>query len=179
MPEELDPQHQEKRDLLRVVGPLVVAIGGIFMIVGMVDFFSAMGSFGPPKLFWCFFVGMPLLFVGGVMCSYAFMGSVSRYVAGEEVPVVKDVTNYVVAGAKDSIRDVAAAVGEGFRSGAAGTATAAPARRCAKCHADNEPSANFCKSCGAPLARTKPCPACGKLNAADARFCDHCGKAVG
>lgn len=69
MPDDhrIDPQHQPVRDTLRAVGPVVLAIGGLFMIVGAVDFFSSFGSFDPPTKFWCFFVGMPLLFLGGVL----------------------------------------------------------------------------------------------------------------
>ena len=46
---------------------LIAAVGLIFLIIGMASFFSAFGGGGPPRLFWCCFVGMPLLFVGGVM----------------------------------------------------------------------------------------------------------------
>jgi predicted amidophosphoribosyltransferase len=79
-------------------------------------------------------------------------------------------------GTKDAVRDVAAAVGEGLRAG--GPSQEARVVRCHKCNADNETSANFCKACGAPLAKTKPCPSCGELNDPDARFCDNCGKPV-
>jgi len=79
-------------------------------------------------------------------------------------------------GTKDAVRDVAAAVGEGL--GTRGAAKEVRILRCHKCNADNEADARFCKSCGAPLAKTKPCPACSELNDPDARFCDHCGNAL-
>ncbi|MBM4070828.1 MAG: zinc ribbon domain-containing protein [Planctomycetes bacterium] len=65
---------------------------------------------------------------------------------------------------------MAAAVGKGFRAGS-------PARllRYHKCNADNELPASCCKSCGTPLAKTRPCPGCRELNDPGARFCDHCG----
>jgi len=47
----------------------------------MTSFFSAFGGGGSPRLFWCCFVGVPLLFVDGVMCMFGFMGSVARYTA--------------------------------------------------------------------------------------------------
>jgi hypothetical protein len=175
-PDSLDPGHNDIRDLLRVVGPVVLAVGVIFMIVGIGSFFASFGSFGPPRYFWCAFVGIPLMAVGGAICQYAFMGAVSRYIADEVAPVGKDVINYMAEGTQDAVRTVASAVGEGLRAGSPGQE--AHGIHCPKCDTANEASANFCKSCGAPLARSKPCPACGESNDADARFCDHCGKAM-
>jgi hypothetical protein len=63
----IDPGHQTTRGFFRVVGPAVLLIGVGFIVVGMVDFFRSFGSFGPPTLFWCHFVGIPVLFVGAVM----------------------------------------------------------------------------------------------------------------
>jgi class 3 adenylate cyclase/tetratricopeptide (TPR) repeat protein len=47
--------------------------------------------------------------------------------------------------------------------------------RCSKCGADNQDTARFCDSCGAPVQT--PCPACGALGRPGARFCDACGAA--
>jgi hypothetical protein len=168
--------HNDVRDLLRVVGPVVLAVGVIFMIVGIGSFFASFGGFGPPRYFWCAFVGIPLMAVGGAICQFAFMGAVSRYVADEVAPVGKDVVNYMAEGTQDAVRTVAGAVAEGLRAGS-------PAQQshgilCPKCNTANEASAKFCKGCGAPLARSKPCPGCGGPNDPDARFCDHCGKAL-
>jgi hypothetical protein len=58
------PKHKGTRSFLRVAGLLVAAVGLVFLIIGMASFFSAFGGGGPPRLFWCCFVGMPLLFVG-------------------------------------------------------------------------------------------------------------------
>lgn len=159
--------------MLRVLGPAISAAGLVFMIIGIGSFFAAFGSFEPPRYFWCAFVGMPLLAVGTMICKFAYIGAVSRYMAGEIAPVGKDVTNYMVEGTKDSIRDVATAIGEGFSA-----AKSPHTSRCNKCGTENETSANFCRECGAPLVKTKRCDKCGDLNAADARFCDHCGAAV-
>jgi hypothetical protein len=176
MSQQIDPQHTQTRDILRMVGPAVIIVGLIITAIGIVSFFSSFGSFEPPHYFWCAFVGLPLVALGGGICRFAFMGAVSRYMANEVAPVGKDVVNYMAQGTKGAVRDVAAAVGDGLRAGA-------PSRdvrvvRCHKCNADNEAPANFCKGCGAPLAKTKPCVSCGELNDPDSRFCDHCGKAV-
>lgn len=173
MSQQIDPQHPQTRDLLRIVGPAVVVVGVIFAAVGFGSFFSAFGSFGPPRYFWCAVVSLPLIGLGSAICKFAFMGAVSRYVANEMAPVGKDVVNYMAAGAKDAVRDVAVAAGEGLRSGAPSLVV-----RCRKCHVDNEAPVNFCKGCGAPLAKVKPCVSCGEMNDPDARFCDQCGKPV-
>jgi len=60
------PKHKGTRSFLRITGLVVASVGLIFLIIGMASFFSAFGGRGSPRLFWCCFVGMPLLFVGGV-----------------------------------------------------------------------------------------------------------------
>jgi ribosomal protein L40E len=177
MSDELNPRQSEVRSVLRVIGPVIAGVGLVFVLIGMVSFFSAFGGGGFPRLFWCAFVGMPILFVGITITKIAFVGSVARYMAGETAPIGKDVTNYMVAGTKDSIRDAATAVGEGFA--AAGRREAQSGVLCRKCGASNEASANFCHACGAPFGEKKRCAKCGDLNDADARFCDKCGAATG
>jgi len=90
---------------------VITVVGGIFMLVGGIDFFSAFGSFHQqPTKFWCFFVGMPLLALGGNLLRLGYMGAVSRYVAQETVPVVRDSAVEVAEGLRPTIRDIAADV---------------------------------------------------------------------
>jgi len=176
---KLDPRHSAKRDFLRVVGPLVFGLGLVFTIIGLVSFFSAFGNFGgPPKYFWCAFIGIPLMGLGGALCKFAFLGAVGRYVAGETAPVARDTFNYVADGTKEGIRDVAGAIGQGLSAGMAGTAGGERrvVLRCHKCNHSNDADARFCDQCGAPLEKTRHCPNCGELNDPDARFCDNCGR---
>ena len=109
------PGHKGTRSFLRVAGPLVAAVGLIFLIVGTVSFFSAFGGGGSPRLFWCCFVGMPLLFVGGVMCMFGFIGAVARYTAAEQVPVATDAINDLAEGTQGAVKTVARAVAEGVK----------------------------------------------------------------
>lgn len=173
MPKQIDPNHAPTRDLLRVVGPVVVLTGLLFTGVGIGSFFSAFGTFEPPRYFWCAFVGIPLLGVGGFICRFAFLGAVSRYMANEVAPVGKDVVNYMADGTKGAVREVAAAIGEGLRGDVSGRGV-----RCRQCNADNEADANYCNQCGAVLNATQACASCGEQNDADARFCNHCGQAI-
>lgn len=176
MSRNIDPRHTETRRILRIVGPSVIIVGLIFTAIGFGSFFSSMGTFEQPSYFLCVFVGFPLIGLGGMICKFAFMGAIKRYMANEVAPVGKDVVNYMADGTKDAVRDVAAAVGAGLRDGAA--ASEVRILRCHKCNTDNEAPASFCKGCGAPLAKTKPCASCGELNDPDARFCDNCGKPI-
>ena len=109
------PKHRGIRSFLRVAGPLVAGVGLILLIVGMASFFSAFGGSGPPRLFWCCFVGLPLLFVGGAMCMFGFMGAVGRYTAAEQVPVATDAINDLAEGTQGAVKTVARAVAEGVK----------------------------------------------------------------
>lgn len=169
MTEPLDPRHASARSTLRIVGPVIAGLGLILTLIGFISFFASFGSFERPRFFWCAFLGLPMLGVGLILCKMAFLGSITRYVANEVAPVGKDVVNYMAKGTKGAMRDVAAALGEGWR----GTP---PARTCLKCRTENDAEARFCKACGAALATR--CPACGAECGADAQFCDQCGKPV-
>ena len=111
------PKHKPIRTFLRRAGPVTAAAGLVFIAIGFISFFSAMGASGPPKYFWCAFVGMPLLFVGIVMTKAGYIGSVARYLAAETAPVAKDTANYMAEGTKDAVKTVAKAATEGVREG--------------------------------------------------------------
>jgi hypothetical protein len=108
-------RHSSIRTILCVGGPVIAGAGLVFIIVGIGSFFSAMvvPSSGFPRFFWCAFVGIPLLFVGTVMCMAGFLGTFQRYVAGESAPVAKDVVNYMGENIQPGVKAVAKAVTEG------------------------------------------------------------------
>jgi len=108
-------KHRSARSFLRVAGVVVAVVGLIFLIIGTASFFSAFGGGGPPRLFWCCFVGLPMLFIGSVMCMYGFMGALARYAAAEQVPVAADAMTELAEGTKGAIKTVARAAAEGFR----------------------------------------------------------------
>jgi hypothetical protein len=107
------PKHTKARKVLRVAGMITLLLGGLLMIIGVISFFSAFGGGGTPRLFWCCFIGMPLLFAGGVMCMFGFMGAVARYAAAEQVPVATDAINDLAEGAQGAVKTVARAAAEG------------------------------------------------------------------
>lgn len=171
--EKINPGHSGIRGTFRAVGPAVAVIGLLLVIVGLASFFSAFGGGGPPKNFWCAFVGIPLLVLGIAICKFGYMGKIGRYVAGEVAPVLKDTVNYMADGTKDSVKTFAGAIGEGLRGGAA--AEAEVKVKCHKCNALLDGESKFCNSCGAAIEKTKVCPQCQELNDPDAKFCDTCG----
>lgn len=179
MPEkhEINPNHAGVRDLLRVIGPLLMFVGGVCILVAGIDFFSVMasglhgGMSGGPKLFWLFFVGMPLLAIGGMMSQFAFMGAVARYVAEETAPVAVDTANYVGKASAPGITAIARAISEGLEGTEA-------SRACPACGTGNDAEARFCDACGHALGN-RVCPSCKQENDPEARFCDGCGTALG
>ena len=108
------PQHATIRTVLRVGGPIIALIGLLFIIVGIGSFFASFGTFEQPRYFWCTFVGMPLLFVGLVMCKFGYLGAVFRYVAGETAPVAKDAVNYLGEGIQPGVKAMTKAATEGI-----------------------------------------------------------------
>lgn len=192
MSQMMNQGHANNRAVLRILGPILVLVGLIFIIVGVSSFFGAFNSSLPtpghsfgndfgqttasrgPSNFWCAFVGAPILFVGIVMCKFAFLGSVMRYAANEVAPVGSDVVNYMATNTRGAVKTVASAIGEGLAQG--GTPQATGTQRCHKCNEDNAADAKFCKECGETLVKSRPCNTCGEQNDADAKFCDNCGK---
>ncbi|HAI10292.1 MAG TPA: hypothetical protein DCM28_01220 [Phycisphaerales bacterium] len=173
--EKINPGHTQARNALRVIGPIFLLTGGIFMAIGMISFFSSMGSFGPPRYFWCCFVAGPLLFIGLVTTSYGFMGAVARYTAGEAAPVGKDTFNYIAKGTQSGIRDVTSAIREGLT----GEEDQSRQIRCSSCQHPNDADAQFCDQCGYRLITTQVCVHCENENDPDAKFCDNCGRTLG
>jgi hypothetical protein len=186
MPDQfpINPGHQNVRRVLRVVGPIVLGVGILFMLAGFVDFALVMAKpfQREPTLFWCFFIGMPLLFVGIVMTHAGFAGKIMRYWSQEIAPPAVDTFNYAAREGRHGVQQIAGAIGEGLRGavGAAAGASGPPVIhiRCHKCNHDNESGARFCSRCGVSLGKSVPCTGCGELNDPDARFCDNCGQAM-
>ena len=171
--QKINPKHREIRQVLRIAGPLAAGLGLLLIAIGFGSFFMSFGGGGPPRFFWCAFLGMPILFVGTAMCMFGFMGAVARYQAGEVAPVGKDTFNYLAEGTKGGVQTVAAAVGAGLAQGMAGTGKTVP---CPKCGHLGDADSKFCDECGTLLA--KACPSCGQVNDHDAKFCAKCGSGL-
>src|ERR1051325_3987273 len=87
------PAQATIRTGLRVAGPIIFLLGLLCVLVATVELFTA--GMEPPRHFWLAFIGIPLMFVGGVLSMYGFMGAVARFAAGEAAPVATDAVKYV------------------------------------------------------------------------------------
>ncbi|MFT9847781.1 zinc ribbon domain-containing protein [Aneurinibacillus sp. REN35] len=109
----------------RSLGAGMVGLGIICVIVAFFEFFT-LDMWETPKLFWLFFVGTPLMFIGFIILGPHIQRS------------------YLQRNS-DMIRDSMKLMGEGLRSGLE------ESRTCPKCTAANKHVANFCSHCGASL----------------------------
>ena len=166
--ERINPNHRQTRSTLRMMGPVICGIGLILTIIGIGNFFASFGSFEPPRYFWCAFIGLPLMAVGGKLSLFGYMGAITRYQAGEMAPVGKDTFNYLADGTKGGVKTMASAVGAGLSEGMSGQSA-----DCPSCGTSNDKDAKFCDECGTAMA--KSCPSCGEANDGDAKFCNGCG----
>ncbi|MCC5845395.1 MAG: SHOCT domain-containing protein [Verrucomicrobia bacterium] len=81
---------------LRVAGFILLPVGAVFLLIGLVDFFSAFGGAGFPTKFWCAFVGLPLTAAGAGCLQAGYARKIGTYVAGESVPVVTESAKHLV-----------------------------------------------------------------------------------
>lgn len=174
----IDPQHKQTRAVLRLVGPVTLGVGLVFVAVGLVSFFRSFGSFEPPRYFWCAFVGIPLTWLGAAMTQFGYLGAASRYVMGEMAPVQKDTFNVVAHGVRPGVEALARAFRKGFAP-TAGETNADQGSRCPRCDAPRGPSARFCGRCGAEFGGKVVCSACGQGNPPGNHFCGQCGERLG
>ncbi len=112
-----EPGQNSMRNWLRIGGPVIFILGLLCTIIATVSFFSSFGCFEMPHYFWLGFIGLPLMFVGGVLCQFGFMGAVLRFIAGESAPVAADATNYMAEETKGAVETVAKAAAKGVAEG--------------------------------------------------------------
>jgi ribosomal protein L40E len=175
-PPVIDPHHQETQALLRLIGPIVLGLGVVLTAIGLISFFSSLGTFEPPRYFWAAFVGLPLIAVGLGITKLGYLGAFFRYFSGEVTPVAEDTFNRIAEGTQEGVETLAQALGRGFTAGS--RATTPPEQdllSCDHCDAPNPAGAQFCSQCGTAL-KAKICPNCGATLKPIARFCSQCGK---
>ena len=158
---EENRKHNATKKALKIIGIVCIVTGGIFAVIGFIDFFSSMGK-GMPTKFWCLFIGIPLTAIGLMITSFAFKREISRYVKNESVPVINEAGREI----SPAIRDIASAVKDGFDDKTTNGV------RCS-CGEINAPDSKFCKKCGKSLV--KQCPSCGEEISSDSTFCNYCG----
>lgn len=155
--EEKQRKHKRTKNILKVLGLLLLVTGIVFIVIGMADFFSSMGNFGQPKKFWCLFIGFPAAAIGGMLTTMGFRREIASYTMRESTPVFNEAGKEIQPG----VRAIANAVKNSDKT------------ICPTCGTENDKDSAFCKKCGAPLS--KKCPNCGADLDPDALFCDKCG----
>ncbi len=160
--------HESTKRKLKIIGGILVAVGGICALIGFIDFFLAMTSFDSPKLFFLLFIGLPCLGIGIGLLSFAFKREITRYVKNETMPVVNEAGEEI----KPAVKAVTEAVAEGLK-GKDGASPDTKQKICAACGSANEEKNRYCDKCGAPLFRV--CPSCGSEQDLDDKFCGNCG----
>lgn len=155
---EKDKKHLKTKRILKIAGPIVLVAGLAFAITGFVNIATSMGSGSMPDMFWCFFIGFPLIAVGGTMTGWGFKREIASYAMRESAPVFNE--------AGEKIKPGISAIADAVKN--------SDVKVCSACGAENDKNATFCKKCGAPLS--KKCPYCGAELDSDAVFCDKCGK---
>ena len=159
----MDPRHNEKKLRLRRIGFILLIIGGVFSVIGFIDFFSAFNSMGMPKLFWCLFIGFPLLGFGGMLLKASYMKETAQFLKDEGVPVMKDAYKDMKPELKDFVDTI-----RGVEKN--------EEKLCPRCGTLNDYDNNFCKSCGEKLI--KKCPYCGDELDPNSSYCGRCGKKI-
>ena len=138
--------HQRRKNILKIIGVALLLVGFTCTVIGLVDFIQALSTSEKPKLFWCLFIGFPLMGIGSGFSVFAFRSEIAAHAKEESSPVAAD------------------AVSE--------PSNAIHTQKC-ECGQINKTEANFCSACGKALKKT--CPNCGKELFANNLYCNECG----
>lgn len=75
---------------MKAAGLILLAIGIIFIVIGVADFAHAFKSEERPEKFWTFFVGFPLFAFGAMCTMIGFHREIVKYMKDETMPVTKE-----------------------------------------------------------------------------------------
>ena len=157
----MNQSHEQTKKKLKTIGITLLSVGGVMFLIGLIDFFSAFGSFRAPTLFFLCMIGLPMVGIGGGITMKAFQREIQQYSADETIPVINNVAPDIAP----AITTIADAVREGVQG--------VEKKPCPYCGEMVEEDDKFCPACGKPL--THACPACGTTVEADDKFCPECG----
>lgn len=138
--EFITEEHKKTRKVFRIVGPVLLLIGVCCIAIAIADSFT-LDFFEMPKYDWLFFVGMPFLFVGFVLCGLGYGSDVAKYQSREMAPVAKDTFNYLASETTEGVESISRAVQKG-------KSTVIEAKQCGNCQEINKLDAKFCNECG-------------------------------
>ena len=154
-------KHEQTKKKLKIIGVALLIIGGIFTLVGFINFFASFGGDSMPNLFWCTFIGLPMLGIGSMLTTMGYKQEISRYIKNESIPVLNEAGEEL----SPAIRAVTNAVKEGL-------CEETQQIRC-NCGNYNDKTDKFCSNCGKALTYT--CPQGNVKLEPDDKFCKQCG----
>ena len=155
-----DDSYGKARNAFRKFGPVLLAIGGLMLLIGVGQFLITMiqamsgGPANPPILFVA--LGLPgaILFGFGMqLTGVGYLRETSQYVAKETTPAAKTSVTAIKSAILDD--DVP----------------------CPACSRPVEPDSHFCSHCGVQI-EGRQCSACEADIEADDRFCSSCGSEI-
>ena len=112
-------RHEKFKLAMKIIG-LILLIGGIaFIIVGGVDFFTAMSEWRQPEKFWAFFVGSPLFAFGISMLLIGFRREIARYMKDEMAPVINETAKDISPAVEETAKAAAAGMKQGWKQSGA------------------------------------------------------------
>ena len=149
-------KHERTKRIFKITGICLIVAGAAFAITGFIDFFTSFGTGDMPSLFWCLFIGLPMLAAGASPTALGFRREITGYVKNETIPVINEAGQEITP----AVSAIAKAV-KGEES-----------NLCPICSKPNDEEAKFCRHCGADLLVT--CKNCGKKVKSGA-FCSECG----
>ena len=155
----MNKQNKKIKRTLRIIGISLLTIGIIFSAIGFINFFVSFSSMEPPKLFWCAFLGLPLVGVGLGTTLQSYRGEIAKFVAEESAPAAQTFLRGVTPAVSDLAKEIA---------------SSNPI--VCECGTQNNKGDKFCKACGKTLIAT--CPHCNVHLAPDSKFCTNCGKEI-
>ena len=152
MSNKIDKNAEKKKKYFKLIGFICLPIGALCFFIAVVSMMSFNFSLFPP-----------LVFVGGVCLMMAYQGSVARYNASVNAPIIKDTINYMAEETKETLANVANEIKD-------------KKIICPNCNEENDYDAKYCDNCGKQLV--KICAKCSMKNDADAVFCKSCGERI-
>lgn len=82
--------HGKFKKAMKIAGLILLAIGIVFIVIGVADFAHAFKSEERPEKFWTFFVGFPLFAFGAMCTMIGFHREIVQYMKDETMPVTKE-----------------------------------------------------------------------------------------
>lgn len=119
--------HGKFKKAMKIAGLILLAIGIVFIVIGVADFAHAFKSEERPEKFWTFFVGFPLFAFGAMCTMIGFHREIVQYMKDETMPVTKEAAKEL----KAALTEDGAKKSDGGATGAENAASAMNAENAA------------------------------------------------